>query len=159
MGRAGATAFAILVLLGVGTGAAQAGRAPGKASGREVLAEECAVEDTICEIVERRHGRVEFLLIALAPGARNGLPIGVCVKAPRAPRECKSFTAGKRQGAVVLRVDFARNFRHSEKGRYVVTWRHEDNAVKHSLSFEYGVAKGLLAVRDPHSLEPGTAHR
>jgi hypothetical protein len=45
-----------------------------------------------------------------------------------------------RRNVVRLRIDFARHFRHSQAGRYVVTWRHEDDAVKRSLAFRFSPA-------------------
>jgi hypothetical protein len=105
---------------------------PAPASAERVLDSYCSPSGDYCTVVVRSHGRIKLVLRTFSFRGSYEL----CVRPPGLSRECKSFRLfATRHGIYASRVDLARNFASSPRGRYAVSWRYEGFRVGRALHF------------------------
>ncbi|HEX7244071.1 MAG TPA: hypothetical protein VF245_00725 [Solirubrobacterales bacterium] len=105
---------------------------PTPAAADRVLDSHCSPSGDYCTAVVRSRGRIKLVLRTFSFRGSYEL----CVRPPGLPRECKSFRLfATRHGIYASRVDLARNFVTSRRGRYAVSWRYEGFRVGPALHF------------------------
>lgn len=120
---------ALIASIALGVAAGGAGQASAKV---RVLDNYCSPSGDFCSTVVRSNGRIK---LELRTFSFQG-PYTLCVRAPGALAECHDYVLTPDKHNVYQdRVDFARNFVHAAKGRYVVTWKRAELRIGKPLKF------------------------